>query len=67
MAEKQNSFGIAQSVLQKDRRKPAVLYSPEACEEEMVHTAITSNDMDKMKLVYQCALRDNENSSGDDL
>ncbi len=43
------------SVLQKDRRIPAVLYSPEACEEEMVHTAITNNDMDKMKLVYQCA------------
>ena len=33
------------SVLQKDRRKTAVLYSLEACEEEMVHTAITSNDM----------------------
>ena len=43
------------SILQKDRRKPADLYSPEACGEEMVHTAITSNDMDKMKLVYQCA------------
>ena len=41
------------SVLQKNRRKPAVLYSPEACEEEMVHTAITSNDMDQMKLVYK--------------
>ncbi len=43
------------SILQKDKRKPAVLYSPEAYEEEMVHTAITSNDMNKMKLVYQCA------------
>ena len=43
------------SVLQKDRRKPAVLYSPEACEEEVVQAAITSNDMDKMKLVYQYA------------
>jgi len=42
-------------VLQKDRRKSGVLYSPEACEEEMVNTAITSNDMGKMKLVYQCA------------
>ena len=25
------------------------------CEEEMVHTAITSPDIDQMKLVYECA------------
>ena len=49
MAEK-NSFRV-QSVLQKNRMKSAVLYSPEACEEEeMVHTASTSNDIDTMEL-----------------
>lgn len=43
------------SVLQPNRRKSAVLYSPEACEEGMVHTAITSNDMDEMKFIYKSA------------
>ena len=34
--------------------KPAVLYSPEASEEEeIVHTAATSNDIDKMKCAQQ--------------
>ena len=43
------------SVLQKNRRKPAFLYSPAACEEDMVHSAITSyiNDMDNMKTLFR--------------
>ena len=37
------------------RRKPAVLYSPAACEKDMVHSAITSdiNDMDNMKTIFR--------------
>ncbi|KAJ8364290.1 hypothetical protein SKAU_G00131210 [Synaphobranchus kaupii] len=45
------------SVLQKNRRKPAVLYSLDACEEDMVHSGITSddNDMDNMKTIFKTA------------
>ena len=45
------------SVLQKNRRKPAVLYSPDACEEDMIHSVITSddNDMDNMKTIFKAA------------
>ena len=32
------------STRQKDRRKPSVLYCPEACEEEMVNSSLTNND-----------------------
>jgi len=31
------------SVRQKDRRKPSVLYCPEACEEDMVNIAMVQN------------------------
>ena len=44
------------SVLPKNRRKPAILYSPDACEEDMVHSSITSdNDMDNMKTIFKAA------------
>ncbi len=45
------------SVLQKNRRKPAVLYSPSACGEDLVNSAITSDgdDMDSMKAIFQAA------------
>uniref|UniRef100_UPI00358E794E uncharacterized protein n=1 Tax=Myxine glutinosa TaxID=7769 RepID=UPI00358E794E len=45
------------SVLQKNRRKSAVLYSPDACEEDMVHAAITSeeDDVKNMKAIYKSA------------
>ena len=54
MAEKYNSFRIAQSDIRYTKRQEETC-CPLLCEEEMVHTAIISNDMDKMKLVYQCA------------
>ena len=42
-------------VLQKDRRESAVLYSPEACEEEMVHAAMATDEDDEsiMKAIYK--------------
>lgn len=45
------------SVLQKNRRKPAVLYSPDACEKEMVESAISrdANDMLDMKAIFKAA------------
>lgn len=44
------------SVLQKDRRKCAILYSLEACEEEMVHSAMCEDDgMEGMKAIYRAA------------
>ena len=45
------------SVLQTNRRKPAVLYSPAACEEDLVNSAITSDDDDinSMKAIFQAA------------
>lgn len=45
------------SVLQKDRRKSAVLYSPDACEEDMVHAAMTTDEDDEsnMKAIYKVA------------
>ena len=44
------------SCLQKDRRKSAILYSPEACEDSMVHSALENRDdgEEKMKTLY-CA------------
>ncbi|KAL8604465.1 hypothetical protein ACOMHN_042294 [Nucella lapillus] len=35
------------SIRQKDRRKSAVIYSPEACDEEMIHDAMTADDDEK--------------------
>jgi len=44
------------SVRQKDRRKPSVLYCPEACEEDMVDIAMVpcyESEMDNMKMLYK--------------
>jgi len=46
------------SVRQKDRRKPSVLYCPEACEEDMVNIAMVQDyesEMDNMKMLYKTA------------
>ena len=46
------------SVRQKDRRKPSVLYCPEACEEDMVHTSMMQSyesEMDDSKMLYKTA------------
>ncbi len=46
------------SVRQQDRRKPSVLYCPEACEEDIVHTSMIQNyesETDNMKLIYKTA------------
>ena len=44
------------SVRQKDRRKPSVLYCPEACEEDMVHIFMMQNShMDNTKMLYKTA------------
>ena len=46
------------SVRQKDRRNPSVLYYPEACEEDMVHTSMMQSyeiEMDNSKMLYKTA------------
>ena len=46
------------SMRQKDRRKPSVLYCPEACEQDLVHTSMMQNyesEMDNMKMLYKTA------------
>lgn len=43
------------SLLQKGRRKSAVLYNSTACEEEMVHSLISDGDMDSMKIIFKTA------------
>lgn len=44
------------SVLQKDRRKSAVLYNPTACQEDNVHSMIIdAGSMDNMKTVFKAA------------
>ena len=46
------------SMRQKDRRKPSVLYYPEACEENMVHISmmqIYESEMDNSKMLYKTA------------
>ena len=46
------------SVRQKDRRKPSVLYCPEACEEDMVHTSMMlsyESEIDNSKMLYKAA------------
>lgn len=43
------------SIRQKDRRKSAVLYSPEACDEEMVHEAMTADDDEKNMMIIKKA------------
>lgn len=42
------------SVLQIDRTKSAVLYSPEVCDEDMMNIALSNDpaDLHNMKLVY---------------
>ena len=45
------------SVLQKNRRKSSILYSPETCEEDMVNASITNDDtMDHMDAIYKAAM-----------
>ncbi len=43
------------SVRPEDRRKSAVLYSPDACDKAMVHSAITRDDDDvnDMNAIYK--------------
>ena len=44
------------SVRQKDRRKSSVLYCPEACEEDMVHTSMMQDhvsEMENTKMLYK--------------
>ncbi len=36
------------SVRQKDRRKPSILYCPEACEEDMIHSSLKQNVASEM-------------------
>jgi hypothetical protein len=46
------------SVRQKDRRKPSVLYCPEAYEEDMVNISMVQNyesEMDNTKMLYETA------------
>ena len=46
------------SVRQKDRRKPSVLYYPEACEDDMVHTSMMQSyesEMDDSKMLHKTA------------
>ncbi len=43
------------SVLQKDRRNAPVLYSPAACEADMVQSAIVTGEVDNMKCIYKSA------------
>ncbi len=43
------------SVLLKDRRNAAVLYSPAACEADMVQSAIVTGEVDNMKCIYKSA------------
>lgn len=42
-------------VLQANRRKPGVLYCPDACEAEMVQCAIADDTTDDMKALYRAA------------
>ena len=46
------------STRQKDRRKPSLLYCPEACEEDMVCTSLmqnSTNEIEKTKMIYKTA------------
>ena len=44
------------SVLQKDRRKSAVVYSPDACNEDMLHSVIKGDyDLNDMKTIFKAA------------
>ena len=46
------------SVRQIDRRKPSVLYYPDACEEDTVHTSMMQNyesEMNNSKMLYKTA------------
>jgi len=45
-------------VRQKDRRKPSLLYCPEACEEDMVYISSmqnSTNEIEKTKMIYKTA------------
>lgn len=52
-----SELSSVKSVRQKDRRKPGVLYSPEACEEDMVSDAMGREEeeeaMGNMKVIYK--------------
>ena len=46
------------SVRQKDRRKPSLLYCPEACEEDMVYSSLMQNvtsELEKTRMIYKTA------------
>ncbi|XP_077149149.1 uncharacterized protein LOC143810148 [Ranitomeya variabilis] len=52
-----NALPHLKSCLSKNRRESAVLYSPEACEEIMVNSAMEcrSDDADNMQTIYKAA------------
>ena len=46
------------SVRQKDRRKPSILYCPEACEEDMIHSSLKQNvasEMENTVMIHKTA------------
>ncbi len=47
------------SVRQKDRRKPSLLYCPEACEEDMVYSSLVQNvtsEIEKTRKIHKTAI-----------
>ncbi len=46
------------SVRPKDRRKPSILYCPEACEEDMIHSSLKQNvasEMENTVMIHKTA------------
>ena len=43
------------SVRQKDKRKPAILYCPEACEKDMVYSSLMQNVSSDTLTIYKSA------------
>ena len=50
---------------ERSTEKSVVLYSPDACEEDLVHTAITNNIIDNLRIpiykltnIIKCSIRD---------
>ncbi len=49
---------ILKSVRQKERRKPFLIYCPEACEEDMVHSSLmqsVTSEMENTMMIYKTA------------
>ena len=42
-------------VRQKDRRKPYILYSPDACKEDIFHSVLNADGVDDMNIIYKAA------------